>query len=68
MPDWSDSTREAFLRAERALVSAQVRGWRNVHPWAAWGNIAQGHVTQYGALLADGRFDEIEQLASQLTA
>jgi creatinine amidohydrolase/Fe(II)-dependent formamide hydrolase-like protein len=68
MPDWSESTREAFLRAERALVSAQVKGWRNVHPWAAWGKVAEGQSTQYGELLADERFEEIVHLASQLTA
>jgi creatinine amidohydrolase len=68
MPDWNGSTREAFLRAERALVSAQVRGWRNVHPWAAWGKVAEGQFTQYGELLADERFEEIVHLASQLTA
>jgi creatinine amidohydrolase len=68
MPTWDESRREAFLRAERALVAAQVKSWRNVHPWAAWVKIAQGQVTQYGALLAEERFEEIEHIAAQLAA
>lgn len=68
MPDWTEATRERFARAERALISAQVKGWRNAHPWAAWGSLIQKQLTQYGALLVDERFEEIEKLASQLTS
>lgn len=67
MPGWNEAKRDAFVRAERALIAAQVKGWRNTHPWAAWSSLIQKQLTQYGALLADERFEEIEKLASQLT-
>lgn len=35
MTRWSEAKLEAFVRAERALVSAQVKGWRKSSPWAA---------------------------------
>jgi creatinine amidohydrolase len=66
MPAWDEATRDAFVRAERALVSAQVRGWRLQHPWAAWQKMARGEEIAYGALLADQRFAEIETLAGRL--
>ena len=67
MPGWNDTKREAFARAERALVAAQVKGWRNIHPWSAWSSMIENQLTQYGALLAEERFDEIEKMAAQLT-
>ena len=67
MPDWNAKTRDAFVRAERALVSAQVRGWRLDHAWAAWRNIGPKGLTQYGQFLVEQRFTEIEHLAAQLS-
>jgi creatinine amidohydrolase len=66
MSGWDAPTREAFVRAERALVSAQVTGWRTQGPWAAWQHIAARGLTRYGALVASGRFLEIEEMARQL--
>lgn len=36
MPQWSAGQLAASIRADQALVSAQARGWRTDHPWAAW--------------------------------
>lgn len=66
MPAWSEETCAAFARAERALVAAQVRGWRLRHAWAAWEHIAERGLVYYGAWLAAGRFDRIEEMASCL--
>lgn len=66
MSEWDASTRSAFVRAERAIVSAQVQGWRTEHAWAAWRNIGAKGLTQYGQFLIDQRFSEIEELARQL--
>lgn len=68
MPSWGDDTRAAFVRAERALISAQVRGWRQQQAWAAWKGVFGGEHTAYGHLLAAERFDEIERLAGRLLA
>jgi creatinine amidohydrolase len=66
MVSWSDATREAFARAERTVVGAQVKGWRTDHAWAAWRKMSSGELAQYGALLTEERFDEIESLARDL--
>jgi creatinine amidohydrolase len=66
MVTWDEPTREAFVRAERALVSAQVKGWRLHDAWHAWRKMFSGELVNYGAYLADGRFDEIERMAAQL--
>jgi creatinine amidohydrolase len=66
MPTWNGATRDAFVRAERALVSAQVKGWRVTHPWAAWAALVNENLTGYGALLTEERFSEIEALAARL--
>ena len=66
MLTWDGRTRTAFVRAERALVSAQVKGWRDGNAWAAWRKLFSGALTQYGALLAAGAFDQIEQRAAAL--
>ncbi len=67
MPDWSGEHLAAFIHAERAIVTAQVRQWRlRDEPWAAWRQIAPGGETAYGALLADERFAEIEAMAARL--
>ena len=64
MPDWTSDTLQAFISAERALVSAQVRGWRLEAPWAAWQNLSEN--TDYGQLLVDQDFAGIKSLASRL--
>ena len=66
MVGWDTETLAAFIRAERALVSAQVKGWRTDHAWAAWRKLSDSGITAYGALLVEGRFDEIERLAAKL--
>ena len=66
MPDWDAATRSAFVRGERAIIDAQVRGWRREQAWAAWRKPFAGECIQYGAYLADGRFDLIEQLGNAL--
>lgn len=66
MPRWDTATRDAYVNAERALVSAQVRGWRTQHAWAAWRDIGAKALTQYGQYLAEQRFADIEHLAAQL--
>lgn len=63
---WDSATREAYVKAERALIRAQVKGWRNQHAWAAWGQIASRNLTQYGQFLVEERFQEIENLAEHL--
>jgi creatinine amidohydrolase len=63
---WEEPTRDAFVRAERAIVRAQVKGWRTDHAWAAWRHIGSRQLTGYGACLAEERFEEIEQIAAQL--
>lgn len=66
MPQWNADQLAASIRADRAIVSAQVRGWRTDKPWAAWRKIGSGQVIDYGRLLVEGRFAEIEELAGQL--
>jgi len=59
------STLESFIAAERALVSAQIKGWRTDSPWAAWKHI--GENTGYGQLLVEENFAAIETLAARLS-
>lgn len=66
MPHWDRETLERFIHAERALVSAQVRGWRDTGAWAAWSRPHRGELVHYGECLVHRRFAEIEALASQL--
>ena len=66
MVAWDAGTRERFVRAERALVSAQVRGWRNDHAWAAWRRLFSGELVDYGACLVEQRFDEIERMGQRM--
>ncbi|MCC6445159.1 MAG: creatininase family protein [Armatimonadetes bacterium] len=63
---WDDASRSAFVRSERAFVSAQVKGWRTEHPWAAWDRMFTGELTSYGALLVEERFQDIENLVEEL--
>ena len=66
MPSWPTEKLAQFIRAERALVSAQVRGWRTEAPWAAWKDIRTSQQTAYGQLLANEDFDGMEKLAQNL--
>ena len=66
MPSWDGDKLAAFVAAERALVSAQVRGWRTDSAWAAWQQLGQH--TGYGQLLIDEDFAGIEALAGRLLA
>jgi creatinine amidohydrolase len=67
MPGWNLATREAFVRSERALISVQLRGWRSSgNQWRAWRKMFSGEITNYGELLVQGRFSEIEKMASKL--
>ncbi len=64
MPQWDEAKLAAFIAAERALVAAQVKGWRTNNPWAAWKNLAEND--QYGKLLVEEDFAGIEALAGRL--
>jgi creatinine amidohydrolase len=68
MPEWSSEKLEQFVSAERAIVSAQVRGWRDEAPWAAWKGIHTGEQTSYGQLLVDEDFDGLGKWARGLYA
>jgi creatinine amidohydrolase len=63
MPTWDEATRRRFLRAEQALVSHQLEtGGRAADVWAAWWNLAP--MLDYGRLVAEERFEDIETLAN----
>ena len=64
MPGWSAEARYAFIESERALVSAQVRGWRQAGPWHAWQNTDAMKI--YGTRLVEGDFEAIEKMAGEL--
>ncbi|WP_428938051.1 creatininase family protein [Fontivita pretiosa] len=66
MPHWDASSRAAYVRAERAIIWAQVTGWRTQSPWFAWRKLASGPLARYGELLIEMRFDQIERAASEL--
>jgi creatinine amidohydrolase len=66
MVNWDENKLSAFLRSERSIVSAQVKGWRNIEPWAAWKKMWSGEITEYGQLLVQEKFEEIEQMAGKL--
>ena len=64
MPDWDADTRAAFIDAERALVSAQVRGWRETAAWHAWQKPEAMKI--YGPRLIEGDFEAIKEMAGEL--
>jgi creatinine amidohydrolase len=64
MPTWDEVTLDHFIAAERALVRAQVKGWREQGPWTAWANLADNR--HYGEWLAAGKFNDILQMAKEL--
>jgi creatinine amidohydrolase len=64
MPTWDNARLEAFIAAERALVAAQVKGWRTQGPWAAWQKLPEN--VHYGEWLAAGDFSSILEMAKRL--
>jgi creatinine amidohydrolase len=64
MPTWDEATLDDFIAAERALVRAQVKGWRMDHAWAAWRKLSEHR--SYGQWLVEGRFDQIRAMAAEL--
>ena len=67
MVDWDEPTRDAYVKAERAILTAQLKGWRRDQPWAAWVKMmVTGEETTYGELLVNERFADIESLAARL--
>jgi creatinine amidohydrolase len=66
MPTWDSGKLRQFIAAERALVSAQVCGWRNETHWAAWSSIHSGSKTDYGQLLVNEDFERLEAWAEEL--
>ena len=64
MPTWDAATLAAFVAAERALVSAQVRGWRTDHAWAAWRALSAN--PGYGEALVGRDFTKIASIAAAL--
>lgn len=66
MPSWDKATLDRFVRAEATLVARQLSapgGGKNL--WAAWRNIGSA-MRDYGKLLAEGRFEEIEAAVAAL--
>ena len=69
MPTWMQDELAACIRAERAIISAQTIAWRRTgEPWHAWRRIvaANPDMLQYGRLLAEKKFAEIEAFAGRL--
>jgi creatinine amidohydrolase len=66
MIHWDASKLEAFVKAERAIINIQVKGWRTESPWAAWKHLYNKKIADYGRLLVEEKFEEIEELASNL--
>jgi hypothetical protein len=67
MPLWDGSTIEDFVQAERAMLNAQVKGWRSTGSRnTAWKRMAQGEHIGYGRMLARARFDELKSMAEKL--
>jgi creatinine amidohydrolase len=64
MPTWDDAQLDHFIAAERALVAAQVKGWRTQGPWTAWSKLREH--THYGEWLVAGEFDRIIAMAKEL--
>jgi creatinine amidohydrolase len=67
MPQWDQPVLEKFMAAEGALVNRQLSlasSENNV--WAGWRKIGQGVFSDYGRLLAEEKFDEIEKLTGKL--
>jgi creatinine amidohydrolase len=60
MPAWDSAARARFAAAESALVERQIAlAAAEKKIWAAWRNVPAGAFADYGALLVEGRFEEI---------
>ncbi|MCC2684794.1 MAG: hypothetical protein K0R75_1693 [Paenibacillaceae bacterium] len=67
MPLWDGRTIADFVQAERALLNAQVKGWRNTGSRnTAWQRMAHGEHNGYGRMLVEERFDELKSMAEKL--
>jgi len=67
MPSWDSPTIQRFQRAEAALVGRQMElAGSEKQIWAGWRNIGAGAFRPYGELLAEERFEEIEELVRKL--
>ncbi len=66
MPTWDYETLDRFIDAEAALVARQLTVPRGKEPiWAAWSNVGTA-MRDYGKLLAQERFEEIETCVAKL--
>jgi creatinine amidohydrolase len=63
---WNDEKLDAYLRAEQLLLQVQLQGWRQMEPWAAWNKMFSGEIVNYGSLLTEEKFADIEDLARSL--
>lgn len=63
---WDETKLASFIKSERAIVSAQVKGWRTDHPWAGFIKMMAGEITEYGKLLVEEKFEAIEKMAADL--
>jgi creatinine amidohydrolase len=69
MPTWDAETIERFALAEGALVhTQQTKAGQNENrnPWAAWRKLPQGVLDNYAQCLVDEKFEEIQEMATQL--
>lgn len=69
MPSWTSADLAAFIRAERAILTAQAAAWRTTgEPWRAWREINSKNpdMLVYGKLLAEKNFAGIEAFAARL--
>jgi creatinine amidohydrolase len=68
MPTWDYKMLDRFVDAEAALVARQLTAPRGKGPiWSAWGNVGTA-MRDYGALLAEERFEEIKTCVAKLGA
>lgn len=67
MPAWDEETRRAFVAAESALVERQLELLGETgNPWEAWRTIPKGGFAEYGKLLTERKFEEIEKMIKEL--
>jgi len=66
MPTWNNETVDRFIDAEATLVARQLSAPRGKNAiWTAWRNLAKV-MRDYGKLLAEERFEEIEASVAKL--
>lgn len=67
MVKWDPATVRRFADAETAIVNRQMElAARENQVWTAWRNIGAGALGDYGRLLAEGKFEEVAELAEGL--